>query len=198
MKPQVSIIDLGGGNLASVANAVKEVGGDPWWARTPGRATHIIVPGQGAFSDIPPDIRSGLTEAWIAGIPILGICLGMQLMCEGSEEAPGVKGLGWIEGVCRRLEGPRLPHIGWSNIVLPSAANPEHEAAKGFYFCHSYALHPDQPIMDNKAPWGGAFAEYAGKMFMAIVLSGNLWAVQFHPEKSGKAGLAFLREFLKL
>lgn len=199
MKPQVAILDYGCGNLRSVVNAVREVGGEPLILRegdVSRNATHIIMPGQGHFGVAAESLR--YFHWGEPRKPVLGICLGMQLMCQGSEEAPGVKGLDWIEGTCRRLDAPRVPHVGWERVVLPLVANPRHEDGQSFYFCHNYALYPDQPILDNRGGWDGAFAEYGDKVFLAIVISGNVWAVQFHPEKSGKAGLAFLREFLAL
>ena len=134
-----------------------------------------------------------LTAVRTLGVPILGICLGMQLMCEGSDEAPGVKGLGWLPYHVIKMPVARLPHVGWNTIHWWNG-----EAAD-YYFCHSYAangficddrgLHP----RENEA-----FVIVEGKGFLAALKHANLWAVQFHPEKSSKAGLAFLREFLKL
>ena len=133
MRPQVAILDYGCGNLASVVNAVRKVGGDPEVVDTPfqiDQAERIILPGQGAYRRLHPHLASQLDNARATDKPILGICLGMQLMCESSEEAPGVKGLGWLRTKCMKLNAPRLPHVGWNTVG----------SLGDFYFCHSYAI----------------------------------------------------------
>ncbi|HAM42099.1 MAG TPA: imidazole glycerol phosphate synthase subunit HisH [Candidatus Omnitrophica bacterium] len=193
MKPQVAILDYGCGNLRSVYNAVREVGGDPWIGPVAhAEVTHIILPGQGAFHQLPDHAPETLGYYRERGIPILGICLGMQLMCEGSEEAPSVKGLGWLPYHVERLKATRLPHVGWAGV--------NHYGT--FYFCHSYGVpvNLDREIRE----WPERPCAHIGTTvvddwhFYSLFQNANLWAVQFHPEKSGKAGLAFLREFLKL
>src|SRR3989344_4722187 len=187
MKPQVAILDYGCGNLRSVYNAVREVGGDPWIGPVAhAEVTHIILPGQGAFHQLPDHAPETLGYYRERGIPILGICLGMQLMCEGSEEAPGVKGLGWLPGICHRMPLKRLPLVGWEQV-----------GANAYYFCHSYALDLDQSSGEPSG-WHCLFAHPEDYQFVAQAQNANLWAVQFHPEKSGKAGLTFLRQFLAL
>ena len=183
--PRVAILNYGCGNLGSVVNAVRKVGGGEAYLAQPHglgihQATHIIMPGQGAFIELSSEWTDELNRARERGVPILGICLGMQLMCEGSEEAPGVKGLGWFNGTCERMPLRRLPHIGWNTVGL----------GPDYYFCHSYALRQ----FDGRAK----VTEVEGFRFAAEIQEGKLCAVQFHPEKSGKAGLAFLREFLRL
>ena len=199
MTPQVAILDYGCGNLRSVYNAVREIGGEPWiWGGNlhdfyDFGATHLILPGQGHYQAAATDALLSVKHVGRERLPILGICLGMQLMCEGSEEAPGVKGLGWLPYQVIKMPVARLPHVGWNTIHWWNG-----EAAD-YYFCHSYAaggfvcddhgLHP----RDHEA-----YVMVEGKGFLAAAKHANLWAVQFHPEKSGKAGLAFLREFLAL
>ena len=194
MRIRTAILDYGVGNLRSVYNAVKEVGGNPGFVTvadgTVGAfadCTHIIIPGQGAFCDLPEPHRGVLNAARKAGMPILGICLGMQLMCESSEEAPGVKGLGWLPWKVERLRTTRLPHIGWNTVRSDT------EDWGDFYFCHSYAVRRGAFEVPNGTT---ASTLYDDEVFIASYRHGNLWAVQFHPEKSGKAGLEFLRRFL--
>ena len=180
-KPRVAVLDIGG-NLASVVNAVRKVGGEPivWKValEPPDQVTHMIIPGQGRFHDthLPSEPPS---------IPTLGICLGMQLMCESSEEAPDVPGLGWLPYRVEKLPVPKLPHIGWAHASDPTGIR------NTFYFCHSYAI----PPVRKSTAW---VTEYQGYYFTSALFHGKLWAVQFHPEKSGKAGLSLLRQFLAL
>lgn len=191
--PRVAILDYGCGNLASVANAVRKVGGEPLLHPLGNgltNATHLILPGQGAFRQLADHERTELElYRHSLNVPILGICLGMQLMCEGSEEAPGVKGLGWLPFWVARLTSSRLPHVGWNRVG-------EHD----YYFCHSYGIPwmaHDRTGLPAGVPVANS-AEYERQCFLAEFRSGNLWAVQFHPEKSGRAGLALLAEFLRL
>lgn len=193
MIPRVAILDYGCGNLGSVVNAVRKVGAEPfiWPGLGPTDAAHIILPGQGHFGEAAPKLEQmARYGVWPNPLPsILGICLGMQLMCQESEEAPGVPGLGWIDAKVRRLASKRLPHVGWNRVGW------EHD----YYFCHSYCVLASNPLGDTqRRPWSLEFATYDGQHFVAQFQQGNLWAVQFHPEKSGKAGLAFLKEFLTL
>lgn len=181
--PRVAILDYGCGNLASVANAVRKVGGESFISRHGSdiwTSDAVILPGQGHFGQAAPAVHHWLDGVAPNGMPVLGICLGMQLMCEGSEEAPGVKGLGWIPGPCYRLPVSPLPHVGWNDVDGVS-----------YYFCHTYAVgHVRGPVIRT--------TEYRGHQFVSEYRAGNLWAVQFHPEKSGRAGLALLAEFLRL
>ena len=192
MTPQVAILDYGCGNLRSVYNAVREIGGEPWiWGGNlhdfyDFGATHLILPGQGHYQAAATDALLSVKHVGRERLPILGICLGMQLMCEGSEEAPGVKGLGWLPGICHRMPLKRLPLGGWEQV-----------GANAYYFCHSYALDLDQSSGEPSG-WHCLFAHPEDYQFVAQAQNANLWAVQFHPEKSGKAGLTFLRQFLAL
>ncbi|MGE5486062.1 MAG: imidazole glycerol phosphate synthase subunit HisH [Ignavibacteriales bacterium] len=201
----VAIIDYGAGNLMSISKAVQWLAGaccvtsDPGAA---GSADAIILPGVGAFGPAARMMReNGLAQSIGAAArqnrPVLGICLGMQLLFETSEESPGVPGLGLIEGrVIRFPEGGRVPHLGW-NTVEPFAG-PLFDGAGGeapgcetrFYFAHSYLAVPSDPCVIT------SYTEHIVR-FPSSVRDGSLFGVQFHPEKSGSAGLRLLRKFLE-
>jgi len=201
----VAIIDYRMGNIRSVANAVEALGYESLVAAEPRHlvgASHLILPGVGAFGDGMRNLRAG---GWVdaldeevrrKGKPFLGICLGMQFLATTSTEHGTHAGLGWIPGEVRPLPAGdprfRVPHIGWDD-VRPTrreglfAGLGETEV---FYFVHSYALAPDDSSLVSGA------CEY-GVRFAAGVEIDNIWAVQFHPEKSQRAGLAVLRNFLE-
>lgn len=191
----IAIVDYGAGNLASVIKALRATGSDPRVVTDPSEladAQGIVIPGVGHF-----DATRGLDAGWRSairahidrGVPLLGICLGMQWLYEGSEEAPDLEGLGIFEGRVFRMTGDvKVPHVGW-NTIAPIAESPlltGAGAGTAVYFTHSYA-----------APAGAgtiATSEH-GVPFAAIVERGNVAGMQFHPEKSGLAGLALLRNW---
>lgn len=196
----ISIIDYGAGNLQSVEKALRYLGcqctvtADPQ-ALLAGEGA--ILPGVGSFGDAMEQLRSrGLEEPirqFVAsGKPFLGICLGLQILFEESEESPGVAGLGLLRGKILRLpkeSGLKIPHIGWNSLKLKAeeplfAGLPEEPYV---YFVHSYYLKAEEDIVT-------ATAEY-GAQIHAAVRKGNLMACQFHPEKSGRVGLQILRNF---
>jgi glutamine amidotransferase len=151
-----------------------------------------VVPGVGHFertAAIDEPWRAAIRDRLAAGIPFLGICLGMQWLFDGSEEAPGVTGLGIFGGRCQRIRAPKVPHVGWNSLALsrpaPLTANIANEAQ--VYFTHSYAA----PVVGATA----AMATY-GDTFSAAVEQHNIAGVQFHPEKSGTVGLRILRNWL--
>lgn len=202
---KVGLIDYGAGNMQSLANALEHVGADV--ARL-GRGstfediTHIVLPGVGAFGHCASRLEdSGLVPAlsdWVLGQrrPLLGICVGMQLLTRGSEESPGVCGLGWLAGGIKRLvsdrPGVRIPHVGWNDVRFNQ---PWGEFSTGtaadFYFDHSFAY--------TEAAASDVLANCVhGVAFCAAVRRENVIGVQFHPEKSQTAGQAFLRAFLEL
>lgn len=201
----VAIINYGMGNLRSVQNAFEALGATATVAASPSAlsdASHIVLPGVGAFPDAMRNLRSG---GWLPalekevrekGKPFLGLCLGMQLLATTGTEFETCAGLGWIPGTVERLEGRepdvRVPHIGWNDarFVRKDGLFAGLGDAAPFYFVHSYAFRPSDEI-------AVAARCVHGADFVAAVEVGNLHATQFHPEKSQKAGLAVLRNFLK-
>ena len=222
----LALVDLGLGNLASVhkalAHAATEAGlAEPVLTRDPAviaRADRIVVPGQGAYRDgvvaLDADggaLRAALTDAIVRGAPYLGICLGLQLLLDESEEAPGARGLGIVSGKVRRIsdalidesEGrPRrlkVPHMGWNQPrIVAGAAGARFSPllarageAPWFYFVHSYHARPDD------ASAIAAVCDYGALAVTAAVARDGVLATQFHPEKSQRAGLALLQAFLE-
>jgi glutamine amidotransferase len=201
----VSIIDYGMGNLRSVLNAFEFIGCKAAVARDPGelaQSSRIVLPGVGAFGDGMSNLREGgwvraLEEyVRVQGKPFLGLCLGMQVLATTGTEHGVHAGLGWIPGVVERLPtsqdlSVRIPHIGW-NTVTCARTNGMYEGigdSADFYFVHSFALGADDRTVVN------GYCVH-GEQFAASVQMGNVWATQYHPEKSHKAGLRVLRNFL--
>jgi glutamine amidotransferase len=197
----IAIADYGMGNRRSVEKALAHVG-----AQSRITADHaalraadaIILPGVGAFPEAMRHVeRTGLgdvlRERAEAGVPLLGICLGMQLLFERTTEHEGAPGLAILPGAVTRLESPRLPHIGWNLVAFerPSQLTDGLHAAAAFYHVHSYACRPSDP-----ADVVGT-SEY-GERFVSVVERGNVMATQFHPEKSSRDGLRMLRNFARL
>jgi imidazole glycerol-phosphate synthase subunit HisH len=196
----VALVDYGMGNRRSVEKALEHVGADI--ARTADRdqiaaAEAIVLPGVGAFPEAMRRLGAlGLVETIreraAAGVPLLGICLGMQLLFDASEEHEGAAGLGLLPGTVTRLDAPglKVPHIGWNTVtfVRPSALIAGLGDAAAFYHVHTYACRPD----DESDVVGRG--EY-GERFVSIVERGNVMGAQFHPEKSSLDGLALLRNF---
>ncbi|HEX4907026.1 MAG TPA: imidazole glycerol phosphate synthase subunit HisH, partial [Actinomycetes bacterium] len=159
-------------------------------------AAGLVVPGVGAYGACLSGLASaGGAEAvagWLAtGRPLLGICVGMQLLFEASEEGPVSDGVGVVPGKIRRLTGPvKIPHIGWDEVTVRPGSRLFAGLGRGtrFYFVHSYAPEPDGDAVAAVCDYGGRFA--------AAVEHGNLFGTQFHPEKSGEAGLALLANFV--
>ena len=197
IRPMTAIIDYKAGNLTSVKLAFAALGAEAAVTRDPEAirsADRIVFPGVGAAKSAMENLRAlGLTdvvrEAAVSGRPFLGICLGMQILFERSEEDGGVETLGVIPGRVRRfpdVPGFKVPEIGWNQVSFqPPATN--HQPPE-FYFVHSYYA--------EICPYTCGTTEYAGVEFTAMVKKGNLWACQFHPEKSGRLGLDLLRRWL--
>ena len=202
---KIAIIDYGMGNLRSVANAFISLSATVSVARDPNdlaAADMIVLPGVGAFGDGMNNLRS---RGWVGaldeevrqkGKPFLGICLGMQLLATRGMEHGSHEGLNWISGTVERIacDDPsiRIPHIGWNDVLF--TRNEKLYAGLGesqtFYFVHSYVLLPkDQSLTNGVTSYGVTFA--------ASVETGNICATQFHPEKSHRAGLAVLKNFIE-
>jgi glutamine amidotransferase len=195
----VALVDYGAGNLRSVENALRAVGARVVVTRDPAvvaRADRVVVPGQGSMPECAAAMeRSGvadaLEEAIASGRPVLGICVGLQLLFEDGVEAGGAKGLGVLRGTIDRLPPTvKLPHIGWSPVQLVGERPPLFAPMDGqyVYFAHSYAAPADAP--------GVALLATHGRPYCAALARGNLFATQFHPEKSQKVGLALLERFV--
>ena len=198
VKRMIAIMDYGMGNLRSVQKAFEYLGEQAVITDDPAvvaGASHVVLPGVGAFEEAMERLRlSGLDRALLdaaqAGKPVLGICLGMQMMFEHSEENGHFDGLGLFPGTVTRLEnhGLKFPHMGWNTLATRDC--PLFDAGENpcVYFVHSYCM------ADISEEWTAATCEY-GQVFTAAVCRENVMATQFHPEKSGTAGLRMLRRF---
>jgi glutamine amidotransferase len=193
----IAIVDYGVGNLASVAKAFLAVGHEARLVRDPARlrdAGAIVLPGVGHFGHCSREFHRyafgpAIAGARERGVPILGICVGMQLFFEGSEEAEDAPGLGLLAGRVRKMRDvPRLPQTGWNDVRV-RGSHPWLSVADGdfFYFVHSYAAEPASDVTLGTVSYGGERT--------AIVGADGLLGVQFHPEKSGAAGLRMLCAF---
>lgn len=199
----VAIIDYDAGNIRSVEKAVALLGHEAVVTRdreTILAADHVILPGVGSFGDAMGklnkfELTDTIHEAVSRKLPFLGICLGLQLLFESSEEAPGVEGLGLLPGKILRIpekEGLKIPHIGWNSLTFPNQGRLFAGIPQGayVYFVHSYYLQAKEPEIVTAA------TEY-GTTIHASVERDNLFACQFHPEKSSETGLKILQNFLK-
>ena len=200
----VAIVDYGLGNLRSVAGAVERLGFEPVITADTqeiAAADRLILPGVGAFGDGMDGLRArGLVdvlsrEVCDKGKPILGICLGFQLVAKASEEFGRHEGLGWLDATVVRLSPSdphlRVPHVGWDDVerAAPSLLFDGVPEDALFYFTHSYCMQmADDSVVIGRCDYGGPFT--------AAVQSGNIFATQFHPEKSQQHGLTLLRNFL--
>ena len=198
---RVTLVDYGAGNLHSVTNALRLLGAEVLLTSDPAevaRAERLVLPGVGAFGDCLEQLRARGLEAPIqaylqSGKPFLGICVGMQMLFEASEESPGVQGLGFFKGTVQLLHTQeKIPQIGWNQLVC-QAPSPLLAGADGHYvyFVHSYHCVPADASLVT------AICDY-GQEVVASVGRGPVQAVQFHPEKSGQVGLALLGRFLKM
>ncbi|HEV8247657.1 MAG TPA: imidazole glycerol phosphate synthase subunit HisH [Polyangiaceae bacterium] len=209
MSKRVVVVDIGIGNLRSVQKALEAAGegrvqvvrsGDPELVR---RADRLVVPGQSGFGDVALALKSAgldqaLSEAVKAGTPYFGMCLGLQVLFEGSEEAEGLPGLGWFKGRVKKLvRSPeiKIPHMGWNQLEIPAETHPYLADVGGagswFYFVHSFHAVPDDPAVLQ------ATVSYGPNRVTAAVGRDNVFATQFHPEKSQANGLKLLGSFLR-
>ncbi len=201
--PRVAVIDYGSGNLRSVEKALQQAGADIMRCGSPEgleECAAIVLPGVGSFGDCARSLHErGLTEplrAWLAADrPYLGICLGYQILFEGSEESPGVEGLGHWRGPVVRFPaqpGLKVPHMGWNSLErgVPEALFDGLVEPVHVYFVHSYFPAPvDDSIVTARCSHGVRFAAAAGR--------GRVRGVQFHPEKSQATGLRMLENFVR-
>ncbi len=195
-----TIVDYGAGNLRSVQNTLEELGAQYVVTNNPqlvSAAQKLILPGVGHFGQMMQaldqlDLRDVLIEKIRCGISFLGICVGLQCLFESSEESPGANGLAILPGQVRRFNGPlRVPHMGWNSLdqIRPSRLLNNLDGEVFTYFAHSYYA----PVVDATAVTCTYFQPYS-----AVIEQNNLYAVQFHPEKSGPAGLRVLQNFIEL
>ncbi|MCE5284375.1 MAG: imidazole glycerol phosphate synthase subunit HisH [Pelosinus sp.] len=199
----IAIIDYGMGNLYSVEKAFVSLGAEVLVTSDPkviAGADKVVLPGVGAFGDCMENLKKyGLVETIkkvaASGVPFLGICLGLQLLFDGSEETPGVNGLGIFPGMVKKIVAPELkiPHMGWNSLEFRTSSPLFNNlpAQSYVYFVHSYHAAPeDKSIVTAVTNYGGDVTAAVGR--------NNIQAVQFHPEKSSSLGLSILRNFKEL
>lgn len=202
----IAIVDYGVGNLYSVEKAFAKFSDDvvlTQSAKIIDKADKVVLPGVGAFGDCMKNFRaSGLMEAVMraveSGKPVMGICVGLQIMFEGSDESPGVEGLGIFKGRVRKIHAPglKIPHMGWNSLSINEKASVKIDLFKNIrknpyvYFVHSYyAVPEDKSVITAKTVYGEEITAAVGK--------DNVIATQFHPEKSGDIGLAIIKNFVE-
>jgi glutamine amidotransferase len=202
--PRVVVLDYGSGNLRSAERALARAGADVTVTaslQAAADADGLVVPGVGAYAACMAgvdQVGAGpvIAARVAAGKPVLGICVGMQILFEyGDEHGVQTKGLGLLPGGVTRIEAPVVPHMGWNTVAAPagSVLFAGLTADTRFYFVHSYAAHPSHSLDAGAAL---VTTSVHGGQFVAAVESGTLAATQFHPEKSGDAGAALLRNWL--
>jgi len=195
----IACIDYGAGNVRSIVNGFRKAGAKVELTADPKAlkgADAIVLPGVGAFGDAMGRLEAfkvAISDAVESGTPFIGMCLGEQVIFESSQESPGVEGLGLLKGTCKRFRGKlKVPHMGWNTItktkdcpILEGIEDGEY-----FYFVHSYHVVPkDRGVV-------AAETEY-GVTFPSVIAKGNVYATQFHPEKSSDTGLLILRNFVR-
>jgi glutamine amidotransferase len=197
----IALVDYGAGNLRSVENALRQVGAQVRVTHDPDevrRAERVVVPGQGSMKACADAMRASgcadaLVEAIGGGAKVLGICVGLQMLFEEGVEHGGARGLGLLPGKIEQLPATvKLPHIGWSPVRATPACHPLFRPLDGeyVYFAHSFAAPAEAR--------GAALLADHGRRYCAALADGNVFAVQFHPEKSQQVGLALLERFVRL
>lgn len=203
MSPRLAVLDFEMSNLRSAVKALERLGADVRVAVDPDGARDVdgvVLPGVGNFGEAmrrmgARGLDTAVRDAVDRGVPVIGICLGLQLLFAESEESPGVPGLGILPGAVRRLRTDRkLPHIGWSHVTwapdsVLGPGDPGDAAASTYYFVHTYACEPEDPsLVLGRAEHGTPFCASAGRE--------GVMGVQFHPEKSSAAGLGLLGRWI--
>jgi glutamine amidotransferase len=196
----IGIVDYGAGNLHSVQKAFEYLGKNCTILRDPGdlgKVARVVLPGVGSFGHALKEIQK---KKWFAPLrdwldedrPFLGICLGMQLLFESSDESPGVRGFSLVKGTCRKFTERKVPQIGWNEIHIKRNGPLFTGLVSGsyFYFVHSFYAAPE----DGEATCAETFY---GSFFVSIVGKGRVFGVQFHPEKSGNKGLRLLQNWVE-
>lgn len=205
VRPMVGVVDYQAGNIQSIVNALDHLGAQARRVSIPEELrglSHLVLPGVGAFGFCASRLRSsGLLDdlaRWtlVDRLPLLGICVGMQLLADSSDELGHQTGLGWGGGRVRKLETDsrqiRVPHVGWNTVIFEEDFGEYRSGdSADFYFDHSYAY--DAPTVAHRV----AHCSH-GRLFCAVIRRANVVAAQFHPEKSQSAGMQFLRSFLEL
>ncbi len=193
----ILLIDYGSGNLRSISNALRRIGArvkvaTPNELRVSDPPDAIVLPGVGSFGSAMQKIepfRDALLDILNSGVPFLGLCLGLQVLFEGSEESPGVRGLGLFPGRCVRFSDGKVPHMGWNEVFdLRGPLFDGIKTGESFYFVHSYYARVGEQTT--------AVCTYISD-FSAAVQQSNIFACQFHPERSGRWGLRVLENFLR-
>ena len=200
----IALIDYDAGNIKSVEKAFQSLGKEVVLTRDPEvlkRADHVVLPGVGNFGDAMENLNRYhlvpvIHEIVEKGTPFLGICLGLQILFERSEESPGVEGLGLLKGEILRIpdkEGLKIPHMGWNSLEIKPGTRLFAGVPDGsyVYFVHSYYLEAADPSIVT------ATTEY-GTLIHASVEKGNIFACQFHPEKSSRVGMKILQNFIEI
>ncbi|MFC0581456.1 imidazole glycerol phosphate synthase subunit HisH [Micrococcoides hystricis] len=207
-RPEVVVLDYGAGNIHSAMNALRHVGANVELSRDSKailNADGLLVPGVGAFGTVMEDLRASGAPRWIGqriagNRPVMGICVGHQVFFErGVEHGVQAEGLGEWPGVVEQLDAPMLPHIGWDFVCPPAESDMfEGVANERFYFVHSYAVQKwDFEVGNPKIKPPQVTWAHHGVDFIAAIENGPLWSTQFHPEKSGRAGLQLLRNWVE-
>ena len=201
------LIDYGAGNLHSVHKALLRSGLDVVVTPDPAEAADaaaLVLPGQGHFGQVMNSFRSSGFEPVVrrhldAARPFLGICVGLQLLMERSEEAPGVEGLGLLPGTVKRFPaGSRVPQMGWNRLQRQGDSPLLTGVEEGAYVYYANSYYADLDLTDAGTSLSGAYTNYAGVRFLGALSYGSLHATQFHPEKSQKVGLTILANFGRL
>lgn len=197
---RLALLDYGAGNLHSLGKVLKDAGARPFatadWAEAVD-ADGLILPGVGGFGAVVqalPEDRTGVRHALLDGLPCLGICLGMQVLFDESEEAAG-HGLGVLPGRVRRLRSATVPHMGWNDVEATPAGRADPVLAgleTPVYFANSFVCEPDDP--ESVLAWTDA----EGDRFASAVRTARTWGVQFHPEKSSRDGVALVHRFVRM